>query len=433
MGEADRALAGIRVVALEVAVAGPFCTSLLADMGAEVIKIERPGEGDLIRAWDSVVHGLSSGYVWVNRNKRSVALDLKKPEGLEVARRLLQTADVFVENFAPGVADRLGLGYEEVRRWNPRLVYCSISGYGQDGPYRDVKAYDLLIQGEAGLMAVTGYPDAPAKVGVPVADLAAGMYGALGVVLALFQRVRTGEGQFIDVSMFESLVAWLGYFPYHYWYGGREPGRVGMRHHFMVPYGPFRAGDGKYVSFAVASATDWKRFCLEVVERPDLLHHPEFDTIEKRLRNREQLESLVESIFAGRSHQEWLKRLQAAGLPCGRVRSVGEVLSHPQVLARELIREIDSPVGRVKTIASPLRLGKSPARYDRVPDLGEDTVPLLTELGYSAGQIRALEEARVVQSGRSPWAAAGPESPLRGSSSTFTGGSDAEDEKASAV
>ncbi len=387
------------MVALELAVAGPFCTSLLGDMGAEVIKVERP-EGDVIRSWDGVVRGLSSGYVWVNRNKRSVVVDLKKEKGREVVRRLVERADVFVENHAPGVVERLGLGYETVRHWNPRLVYCSISGYGREGPYREMKAYDLLVQAEAGLMAVTGYPEAPAKVGAPVADLAAGLYAALGIVLALLERERTGQGQYLEVSMFEAVLAWLGYFPYHVWYGQEEPGRVGMRHHYIVPYGAFQTAEGKWICFAVASDRDWKRFCEQVIERPDLAEHPQFDTVEKRRRNREVLEPLVEGILRTRTREEWAGRLQAAGLAWGIMRSIGEVLDHPQIQARGLIRELDSPVGTVRTVASPLRLERNRARYTRVPELGEDTLAVLSELGFSPGELRALQEEGVI--GRRP-------------------------------
>jgi len=394
--EQPRALTGVRVLALEVAVAGPYCTSILADMGADVIKIERPGSGDLIRAWDSMVHGLSSGYVWVNRNKRSVTVNLRHPEGQALVRRLAGQADVFLENFAPGVADRLGLSSQNLQRLNPRLVYCSLSGYGQDGPYRDMKAYDLLIQGEAGLMAITGYPELPAKVGVPVADLAAGLYAAVGIVLALYQRERTGQGQRIDISMFESLLAWLGYFAYQVWYQGREPDRVGMHHHYIVPYGPFMASDGHYVNFAVASADDWRRFCLQVVERPDLLDDPRYCSIEARLQHRQEFEAVAREMFATRGHREWLERLQAAGLPCGELRSISEVLQHPQATAREVFRELASPVGSIKTLASPLRLSASPARYDRVPDLGEDTDAVLRELGYAPEDVDRLRREGIV-------------------------------------
>jgi crotonobetainyl-CoA:carnitine CoA-transferase CaiB-like acyl-CoA transferase len=241
----DSALAGVKIAAFEQVLSGPFATCTLADMGAEVVKIERPGVGDLIRHWDSAVKGLSSGYVWLNRNKRSLTVDVKQKQGREIVHRLVRESDVFFENYAPGVAERLGFGYDALAAINPRLVYCSISGYGQDGPYRDVKAYDLLIQGEGGIIATTGYPDKPAKAGISIADIAAGMYAALGIVLALYQREKTGRGQQVDISMLESIVAWLGYFPHHYWHRGEEAARVGMRHHYVTPYGPYLARDGE--------------------------------------------------------------------------------------------------------------------------------------------------------------------------------------------
>ncbi|HZU04374.1 MAG TPA: CaiB/BaiF CoA-transferase family protein [Chloroflexota bacterium] len=392
----DRALAGVRVVAFEIAAAGPFCTHLLADMGAEVIKIERPGSGDVIREWDTAVRGLSSGYVWLNRNKRSVTLNVKAPEGREILRRLAARADVFVENFAPGVVEALGLGYADLQALNPRLIYCALSGYGQDGPYRDVKAFDLLIQGEAGILATTGYPEAPAKVGVPIADIAAGMYAALGIVLALYQRTRTGRGQFIDISMFDAVLSWLGYFPHHYWHRGEEPERVGMRHHYVTPYGPYRARDGQYVNLAIASARDWELFCRQVLERPDLLTDPRFATNEARRANRAVLERLIEEIIASQDHDYWLARLRAADLPHGEVRGIAQVLAHPQVAARHLIQEVDSPVGRIPVVGSALRLSDSPARYERIPALGEDTAAVLGELGYDAAALARLRAEGVI-------------------------------------
>src|SRR3954468_4221631 len=308
-----RALTGVRVLGLEASLSGPHCTKLLADMGAEVIKLEKPGTGDVIRGWDSVVRGLSSGYVAANTNKRSLAIDLKSPAGVDAVKKLAGRIDVVVENFAPGAADRLGLVAAAPTAANPRLIYCSISGYGQDGPYRDVKAYDLLIQGEAGILATTGYPDAPAKVGVPLADIAAGMYAALGIVLALYQRERNGQGQMVDVAMFESILSWLGYFPHHYWHQGEEPERVGMRHHYVTPYGPYLARDGKYVNLAVASARDWEVFCRQVLDRPDLLADPRFATNEGRRTNRGELESTVEELMGQQDAAYWLERLRAAG------------------------------------------------------------------------------------------------------------------------
>src|SRR5881296_3650015 len=390
------ALAGVRVLALEVSVAGPHATRILGDMGAEVIKLEKLGTGDLIRQWDSAVRGLSSGFVWLNGNKRSFAVDVKKKAGLEALRRLAERVDVVLENFAPGVADRMGLGAAELCARNPRLIYCSVSGYGQDGPYRDVKAYDLLIQGEAGIIATTGYPDKPAKVGLPIIDLASSMYATVGILLALYQREKTGRGQFIDISMFESAVAWLGYFPHHYWHQGEEPARVGMRHHYVTPYGPYLAGDGIYVNLAVATAQDWEIFCWQVIERSDLLEDPRFKTPEARRKNRGVLEELIENIFQERPHDQWLSRLREARLPHGEVKGVGEVLAHPQVIARRLIRDMESPVGRVPVIASPLRLSNSPSRLDRIPALGEDTVAILGEIGYTDGEIERLRQDHVI-------------------------------------
>jgi len=391
-----RALDGIKILAFEQVLSGPFATCLLADMGAEVIKVERPGVGDVIRSWDSVVKGLSSGYVWLNRNKRSLTVDVKKEAGRDILRRLAERSDIFFENYAPGVAGRLGVGYDTLSELNPRLIYCSISGYGQDGPYRDVKAYDLLIQGEGGIIATTGYPDKPARAGIAIADIASGMYAAIGILLALYQREKTGEGQFIDVSMLDSIVSWLGYFPHHYWHAGEEPARVGMRHHYVTPYGPYLAGDGEYVNLAVASASDWEIFCRKVIEKPELLEDPRFATVEGRRKNRAVLEETIENIFLERDHKHWLEQLKKAELPHGVVRGIAQVLAHPQVAARKLIREAESPVGKVPVIANALKMSASEARYDRIPALGEDSEAILREIGYNAGQIADLRRDKVI-------------------------------------
>jgi crotonobetainyl-CoA:carnitine CoA-transferase CaiB-like acyl-CoA transferase len=394
---ADRAaLTGVRVLALETSLSGPHCTKLLADLGAEVIKIERPGVGDVVRGWDSAVKGLSSGYIFANGNKRSLAIDVKTPAGAAAVKLLAGSADVFLENFAPGVAQRLGLGHAELCRDNPRLIYCSISGYGQDGPYRDVKAYDLLIQGEAGIIATTGYPDRPAKVGVSITDLTSSMYAALGILGALHQRERTGRGQVIDISMFESAVSWLGYFPHHYWHKGEEPARVGMRHHYITPYGPYLAADGHYVNLAVATESDWETFCRHVIERPELLEDSRFGSPELRRRNRAALEESIEEIFLQRPHEDWLRRLAEARLPHGRVNGIAEVLSHPQVSARHFVREVNSPVGSIPVIGSPLRLSGSALPSGRIPALGEDTEPVLRELGYAQAEIAQLRRESVI-------------------------------------
>ena len=392
----SRALDGVKILAFEQVLSGPFATCLLADMGAEVIKVERPGVGDVIRSWDSVVKGLSSGYVWLNRNKRSLTVDVKQTKGREIIQELAKRSDIFFENYAPGVAGRLGIGYETLSGINPRLIYCSLSGYGQDGPYRDVKAYDLLIQGEGGIIATTGYPDKPARAGIAIADIASGMYAAIGILLALYQREKTGAGQLIDVSMLDSIVSWLGYFPHHFWHAGEEPARVGMRHHYVTPYGPYLAGDGQYVNLAVASAADWEVFCREVIEKPELLEDPRFATVEGRRRNRGELEEMIEKLFLEKDHQHWLERLKNAELPYGIVRGIAQVLAHPQVAARKLIREAASPVGEVPVIANALKMSASEARYDRIPGLGEDSEAILRELGYDAEDTAKLRAEKVI-------------------------------------
>ena len=382
-----RALDGVRVLALETSLSGPHATKILADMGAEVIKLERPGAGDVIRGWDTAVHGLSSGIVWIGPNKKSFAIDVKKPAAVEILRRLALKVDVILENFAPGAAARMGLGAEELRALNPCLIYCSLSGYGQDGPYRDVKAYDALIQGEAGLIMTTGFEDRPARVGLSVTDLISSMYAAVGILTALYQREHTGEGQVIDISMFETAASWLGYFPHHYWHRGEEPKRYGLRHQYITPYGHYLASDGKYFGLAVASPSDWEIFCKGVIERPDLLSDPRFKDTPARRANREELDEILIAIFLEKPSSEWLARLDKVRLPHGKVNGVADVLSHPQMMAREMIQEIESPVGRIPVLASPLHLSDSPQRLDPMPALGGDTESVLRDLGYNDADI----------------------------------------------
>jgi crotonobetainyl-CoA:carnitine CoA-transferase CaiB-like acyl-CoA transferase len=367
-------------------------------MGAEVIKIERPGAGDVLRGWDHAVHGLSTGFVWVNAGKRDLALDVAAPEGREIARRLAARADVFAENFAPGVADRLGLGYQELAADHPGLVYCSLSGFGRDGPYRDAKAYDLIIQGESGILLTNGYPDAPAKVGVPVTDLIGGLTAALGIVAALCRRDGTGRGEYLDVSMLDAAASWLGYFPQHFWHGGSEPPRTGMRHQYLCPYGPYLAADGRYVNLVVASPRDWDRFVTEVARRPDWLADTRFATIEARRGNRELLEDAIERLIADEPSQVWLSRLHEAGLAHGEVRDIASVLEHPQLRERQMIVRASSQVGDLPLIRFPL--GR-PGRLRRVPGLGEHTAEILADLGYGPQVLQALAAAGVVSSGAS--------------------------------
>jgi itaconate CoA-transferase len=381
------------VVALEQAVALPFCSWMLAELGANVVKIERPGSGDVVRGWDNVVGGLSTGFVWVNGGKRDIAVDLGSEDGRTIVRRLALNADVFVENFAPGVAARVGLSAETLRSEQPQLIHCSLSGYGQTGPYRDLKAYDLLIQGESGILLTNGTLDAPAKVGLPLTDLIGGSTAATAILSALYRRQATGKGATLDVGMLDSVLPWLGYFPHHWWHTETEPPRSGMRHQYLCPYGPYLAEDGRYVNLVVASTEHWKRFCGDIVRRPEWLADPRFVDIEARKVNRDALEELVEKAVADEPSATWIERLRVAGLPYGEVRSISEVVSHPQVEARRMVVMAESPIGEIPLVRSPLAPVDAPRR---IPALGEDTVEVLREVGYVDEEIEAFVARGVV-------------------------------------
>lgn len=386
-------LAGVRVVAFEQAIALPFATFALAEMGADVTKIERPGSGDVVRGWDHAVRGLSTGFVWVNGGKRDIAVDVRTEEGGRIVRQLAARADVFAENFAPGVADRLGFGYSDLAADNPGLVYCSLSGYGHDGPYRDAKAYDLIIQGESGILLTNGYPDAPAKVGLPVTDLIGGLTAAFGIVAALRRRDSTGLGEYLDVAMLDAAASWLGYFPQHYWHEGTEPPRTGMRHQYLCPYGPYLAGDGQYVNLVVAGPKDWERFVTKVALRPEWLTDARFASIEARRANRIVLEQEIEQHIASQPSAVWLDRLRDAGLAHGEVRDMASVVDHPQLRHRKMVTNAGSPAGELRVIRFPL--GR-PDRPRRVPGLGEHTGQVLEALGYGPDEIQALRGSGVV-------------------------------------
>ncbi|MGD9528428.1 CaiB/BaiF CoA transferase family protein [Pseudonocardia sp.] len=374
-------LDGIVVVSCEQAVAAPFATRQLADLGARVIKVERPDAGDFARGYDETVRGLSSHFVWLNRSKESLALDLKA-DGGAVMGPLLERADVFVQNFAPGAAERLGLGHEMLRERHPRLITCSISGYGPSGPYRDAKAYDLLIQSEAGLVAVTGTPEAPAKAGIPAADIGAGMYAFSAVLAALYDRERTGVGTHLEISLFDALVEWMGFPLYYTGYGGTPPPRTGTSHSAIAPYGTFTAGDGTEVVLSIQNEREWAAFCSGVLERPGMATDPRFDTGARRVANRPALHAGIDAVLDGLTGAEFLGRLAAAGIAHARRREVAEVLEHPQLDGRWTA--VGSPVGELRALPPPIGFPGRPARMDPVPALGEHTDAILAWLAASA-------------------------------------------------
>ena len=312
-------LAGFRVLACENGLAGPLCSRLLADLGADVVKVERPGSGDVTRGWDTGAGGLSSGFVWMNRGKRSVALDLRTPAARDALRCLVERSDVFFQNFSAGWAARMGVDEPSVRAIRADIVYAEITGYGTDGPFAQKNAYDLVVQGEAGLIAMTGTPEEPARIAIPVCDIGAGSYAALGTLAALLRRSISGEGELVSVSLFDVMLDWIGYYPHFWWHRGESPVRTGMRHPLFCPYGPYWTGNGGMVNLAVLSSEHWRSFCEDVIERPDLFADERYLTMEGRVGNRQELEPQIEEILRGRPAHDWLERLERAGIPCGRV------------------------------------------------------------------------------------------------------------------
>lgn len=387
------ALDGITVVTLEHAIAAPFCTRQLADHGARVVKIERPGVGDFARAYDARVAGLASHFVWTNRSKESLTLDLKHAQAPQVLARLLDRADVLVQNLAPGAAARLGLSYEALAPRHPGLIVCDISGYGSDGPYRDKKAYDLLIQSESGFLSVTGTPGEMAKAGCSIADIAAGMYAYSNILAALIERGRTGRGKRIDVSMLESMVEWMGFPMYYAFEGAAPPPRAGAAHATIYPYGPFPTGDGKTVMLGLQNEREWQVFCAKVLGRPELANDDRFSANPLRVENRDALRAIIVERFSTLDAAQLVALLEDAQIANAQVNGMAEVWAHPQLKARGRWTEVATPAGAVPALRPP---GMTDARMAPIPALGEHSEAVLAELGYDAAQIAQLRHDGVI-------------------------------------
>ncbi|MFF6835094.1 MULTISPECIES: CoA transferase [unclassified Streptomyces] len=390
-------LEGITVVAVEQAVAAPFATRQLADLGARVVKIERPDGGDFARGYDTAARGLASHFVWCNRGKESVAIDLKDPRGLALARRLAAGADVFVQNLAQGAAARLGLDAATLCAAHPRLIAVDVSGYGAEGPYAHRRAYDMLVQCEAGLVSVTGTPEHPAKSGVPAADIAAGMYAFSGVLAALVRRGATGRGGPVEVSLLDSLAEWMGHPLHHGMHGGAAPARTGLAHAVIAPYDAYPTADGGLVLLSVQNDREWRRLAGQVLGRPGLADDPAFATNAARVAGRAATDAVVAEALAPLAAEEALARLDAAGIACARLNSVAELADHPQLTARDRWREVESPVGPLRTLLPPIVFPDAPEpRTDRIPALGQDTDEVLAGLGLRESEVRELRNAGVV-------------------------------------
>ena len=389
-------LEGITVIALEQAVAAPLATRHLADLGARVIKIERPGVGDFARAYDTTVRGLSSHFVWLNRSKQSMTLDVKAPEAPDVLARLFSRADVFVQNLAPGAPERLSLGAGELRQKYPKLIICNLLGYGASGPYRNKKAYDLLIQSEAGLLSITGTEEQPCKSGISIADIAGGMYAYSAILTALLMRQRTGQGTTIEVSLLEALGEWMGYPVYYTKYGGKAPPRTGAAHATIAPYGPFQSGDQKPVFLSIQNEREWERFCRVVLERGELVRDPRFDSGPRRVANRRDLHLAIEEVFSRLSASEIIARLDQAQIANARMNSVQEFLEHPQLASRNRWREIDSPVGSLYALVPPADLADVEPVMGPIPSLGEHTNVILNEIGFDAATLAGWRQRGVI-------------------------------------
>ena len=391
-----RPLDGITVVALEQAVAAPFATRQLADLGARIIKIERPEVGDFARDYDQTVNGLSAYFVWLNRSKESITLDVKHAHAAEILARLIANADVFIQNLAPGAAARLKLDATTLLARHPRLIICDVSGYGDSGPYAHKKAYDLLIQSEAGLLSVTGTPETQTKVGVSLVDISAGMYAYSGILTALYQREKTGHGTRVEVTMFEALAEWMSH-PLNYThFGGTAPRRSGSDHATIVPYGRFKCGDGAYVMLGIQNEREWVKFCTGVLAMPELATDDRYNNNTKRNERRAEVIALIEGVFSAMTAAQVVNKLDAADIANARINTPEEVWEHAQLKARDRWREIDSPAGRLPTLLPPTTMSGFEARLDAVPAIGEHTDRILSDVGYSAAEIARLRENQAV-------------------------------------
>jgi itaconate CoA-transferase len=389
-------LDGVKVITLEHAIAAPFCTRQLADLGARVIKVERPNVGDFARAYDERVNGLASHFVWCNRSKESLSLDVKAPQAEAILAGLLGDADVLVQNLAPGAAARLGLSFEDLRKKYPKLIVCNISGYGSNGPYRDKKAYDLLIQSESGFLSITGGPDSPAKAGCSIADIAAGMYAYTNILAALLQRSKTGLGQEIDVSMLESMAEWMSYPLYYAFNGASPPPRAGAAHATIYPYGPFPAGDGKTVMLGLQNEREWAVFCSKVLLAPELATDSRFSSNSKRTAAREALNDIICTAFGELSSEEVIRRLDAAQIANARMNTMDDLWAHEQLKSRGRWTTVGTPAGDIPALLPPGIAHVEDMQLAPVPALGQHTEALLLEMGYTPEMIRDLRDAAVV-------------------------------------